>query len=154
MRRNIMTTASSDASSPKPRPKHLHHGQVSRAFKAGNGAYPARVVSHDGSTVVLERVPDGPAAAFAVALPDELEATLAREDVTRLQGSPLALVSPSYGVLGIATGPATPPARLNVTFVSRLEDGHAVEIPASDPEQPSLQLFAIRATEGAGAVSA
>ena len=62
-----------------------------------------------------------------------------------IETAPLVLVSEAYGVLGIATGPAEPPAQLRVwSNISVLEDGEAVEIPAVDPEQPSLQLLAAR----------
>ena len=144
-----MTTAASGASSPTHHHTHVHHGQVSRAFKADSGAYLARLVAFEDPTALLERVPDGPIAAFVVALPDEFATTLARDDLTLLNGAPLALASPAWGVLGIATGPASPPAHLSVVFVSRLEGGHAVEIPASDAEQPSWQLFAIRLADTA-----
>ncbi|HKA94178.1 MAG TPA: hypothetical protein VKE97_10255, partial [Acidimicrobiia bacterium] len=66
-------------------------------------------------------------------------------DVSLIETAPLVLVSESHGVLGIATGPAEPPSRLRVwSNISLLEDGEAVEIPAVDPEQPSLQLLAAR----------
>jgi hypothetical protein len=139
-----MSTAASGASSPANHRTHVHHGQVSRAFKASAGAYVARLVAYEEATALVERVPDGPVATFVIALPDEFAATLARNDLTLLNGAPLALVSPAWGVLGIATGPAAPPARLSVVFVSRLEGGHAVEIPAADADQPSWQLFVIR----------
>jgi len=70
---------------------------------------------------------------------------LRRADVSLIETAPLVLVSEAYGVLGIATGPAEPPAQLRVwSNISLLEDGEAVEIPAVDPEQPSLQLLAAR----------
>ncbi len=124
---------------------HVHHGQVSRGFTAAAGAFPGRLVGLQGSTASVERAPDGPVATFEVALPDELATALARHDITRLDGAPFALVSPNFGVLGIGTGPASAPRRLRVVFVSRLEGGHAVEIPAADDDQPSFQLFAVRA---------
>jgi hypothetical protein len=80
-----------------------------------------------------------------VARPDRLAAVLRRADVSVVETAPLVLVSEAYGVLGIATGPAEPPAQLRVwANISRLEDGEAVEIPAVDEEQPSLQLLAAR----------
>ncbi|MCJ7671786.1 MAG: hypothetical protein MUP67_07025 [Acidimicrobiia bacterium] len=138
-----MSTNASGASSPTNRRTHVHHGQVSRAFKQEAGAYLARLVAHEDSGALLERVPDGPAVALEIARPEEFAAVLDRDDLTLLDGAPLVLVGPAYGVVGVATGPATPPAHLSVVFVSRLEGGHAVEIPASDPDQPSWQLFAV-----------
>jgi hypothetical protein len=138
-----MTTEASGASS-RPQRTHVHHGQVSRGFKVEAGAYPGRLVRLVGTTAIVERLPDGSVATFEVALPEELASTLEREDLTRLNGAPFVLASPNYGVLGIGTGPATAPAQLRVVFVSRLEGGHAVEIPSDDDEQPSFQLFAVR----------
>ena len=70
---------------------------------------------------------------------------LRRADVSLIETAPLVLVSEAYGVLGVATGPAEPPADFRVwSNISLLEDGEAVEIPAVDPEQPSLQLLAAR----------
>ena len=123
--------------------RYVHHGQVSRGFTRTAGAYPARLLAADTSSALVQRVSDRQLVTFAVARPDDLAATLERDDLTLLDGHPLVLVSPGYGVLGIATGPAAPPDRLSVVFVSRLEGGHAVEIPASGAEQPSWQLFAV-----------
>ena len=138
-----MSTASAGAPSPRAHPRtHVHHGQVSRAFRPEAGAYLARITAAEGAAALVERVPEGGVAEVVVALPVAFAAALARDDLTRLHGDPLALVSPGYGVLGVATGPALPPDRLSIVFVSRLEEGHAVEIPASGPGQPSWQLFA------------
>lgn len=123
---------------------HVHPGKVSRAFGPGGGAYVARLVGTEGSTVSVARVPDGSVNAFTIARPDAFAATLGRDDLTLLDDAPLVLLNPAYGVLGVATGPPTPPPRLSVVTVSRLEGGHAVEIPASDAGQPSFQLFAIQ----------
>jgi hypothetical protein len=138
----MTTEASGESRAPKR--THVHHGQVSRGFTVEAGAYPGRLVRLHSANATVARVPDGSVAAFEIALPDELAATLAREDLTRLNGAPFVLVSPNYGVLGVGTGPATAPTRLQVVFVSRLEGGHAVEIPGTDDEQPSFQLFAVR----------
>jgi hypothetical protein len=81
--------------------------------------------------------------ALVVARPKRLAAVLRRSDVVLIETAPLVLVSEAYGVLGIATGPAEPPVQLQVwSNISRLEEGEAVEIPAVDEEQPSLQLLA------------
>ncbi len=139
----MSTEASGTSRAPKR--TRVHHGQVSHGFTATAGAYPGRLVGLDGATASVERAPDGPVATFEVALPDELVTTLGRDDLTRLDGAPFVLVSPSYGVLSIGTGPATAPSRLRVVFVSRLEGGRSVEIPACDDDQPSFQLFAVQA---------
>jgi hypothetical protein len=138
-----MSTASPGASSPANRRIHVHHIQASKAFGPGGGAYPARLVGFEDSTALVERVSDRSVGTLVAARPDAFAATLERDDLTLLDGAPLLLVNPGYGVLGIATGPATPPARLSVILVTRLEGGHSIEIPASDAEQPSWQLFAV-----------
>ena len=57
---------------------------------------------------------------------------------------PLVLVNETYGLLGVATGPLEAPRQLRVqSNVSRIDDGEAVEIPASDEGQPCLQLIAL-----------
>ena len=140
-----MSTADSGASSSAHKRIHVHHGQVSRAFGPGGGSYVARLVATRDSTARVARVPDGSVISFEIARPDAFAATLERDDLTLLDDAPLVLVSPAYGVLGVATGPATPPPSLSVVAVSRLEGGHAVEIPASDAGQPSFQLFAVDA---------
>ncbi len=141
-----MPSTTPDAS-VAPRRTHVHPGQVARAFRSDVGAFLARFVEVDGDTVVAVPVPDGPHTTFTVALPEAFVATLARDDITRLDGHPLALVSPRFGVLGLATGPAEPPDRLELVFVARLEGGHAVEIPPSGDGQPAFQLFATAAGE-------
>jgi hypothetical protein len=63
---------------------------------------------------------------------------------------PLVLVNEAYGLLGVATGPLEAPRQLRVqSNVSRIDDGEAVEIPASDDDQPCLQLIAIESDRGA-----
>ena len=145
-----MSTPDPGASSPTHKRIHVHHGQVSRAFGPGGGSYVARLVDTEDSTVRVARVSDGSVATFVIARPDAFGATLERDDLTLLDDASLVLVGPTYGVLGVATGPATPPPSLSVVAVSRLEGGHAVEIPASSAEQPSFQLFAVDAYPHSG----
>jgi hypothetical protein len=140
-----MSISSSRASWPEGHPTSVHYIQVRKAFESGGGAYSARIVERHGTTVVVERLPDRAAATFVVARPFHLASVLARDDLTRWGGSPLALVSERYGVLAVATGPPEPPDQLSVLpTVTRLEDGETVEIPTMDEDQPSWQLFAAK----------
>ena len=125
--------------------ERVHHIQARRAFRPGGGFYAGRLVSALHSDALVARLSDDVQVALVVARPERLAAVLRRADVSLIETAPLVLVSEAYGVLGIATGPAKPPAQLRVwSNISLLEDGEAVEIPAVDPEQPSLQLLAAR----------
>jgi len=125
--------------------ERVHHSQARKAFRPGGGFYAARLVSAVDRDALVARLSDQLRVALVVARPDRLAAVLSRADVSLIETAPLVLVSESHGVLGIATGPAEPPSRLRVwSNISLLEDGEAVEIPAVDPEQPSLQLLAAR----------
>ncbi len=123
----------------------VHHIQARKAFRPGGGSYPGRLISAVAGEALVARLSDHVRVVLVVARPDRLAAVLRRADVSVVETAPLVLVSEAYGVLGIATGPAEPPAQLRVwANISRLEDGEAVEIPAVDEEQPSLQLLAAR----------
>ena len=125
--------------------ERVHHIQARRAFRPGGESYAGRLVSALYSEALVARLSDDVQVALVVARPERLAAVLRRADVSLIETAPLVLVSEAYGVLGIATGPASPPAQLRVwSNISLLEDGEAVEIPAVDPEQPSLQLLAAR----------
>jgi hypothetical protein len=125
--------------------ERVHHIQARRAFRPGGGSYAGRLVSALHTDALVARLSDDVRVALVVARPERLAAVLRRADVSLIETAPLVLVSEAYGVLGIATGPADPPAQLRVwSNISLLEDGEAVEIPAVDPEQPSLQLLAAR----------
>jgi hypothetical protein len=133
-----------DAQWPRGRPTTVHHIQARQAFRPGAGAYPGRLLSALDGEALVDRLSDHTNVIFVVARPDRLAAVLRRADISLIQSAPLVLVSETHGVLGIATGPAEPPAHLRVwSNVSRLEEGEAVEIPAVDEEQPSLQLLAV-----------
>ena len=132
---------------PKPRrapsPK-AHHIQIQRAFRH-DSKYPARpatVVSVDDATLTI-RLLDGTTTTVEVFDTERLSAILERDDLCRLGGQPLLLVSTDYGVMGIATGPGTPPSRLVVLLVSRLEDGGVVELINNDEFQPGWQILSI-----------
>jgi hypothetical protein len=123
----------------------VHWIQARKAFEPGSGAYPARIVAHDDAAFVVERLADRAIIVLLVGRPAALAAALARDDLTRRDGLPLALVHEGFGVLALATGPANAPSRITIgSTVARLEDGEAVEIPAVDDSQPSWQLFAAR----------
>jgi hypothetical protein len=125
--------------------ERVHHTQARNAFRPGGGSYAARLVSALDRDALVARLSDHVQVALVIARPDRLAAVLRRADVSLIETAPLVLVSEAYGVLGIATGPPEPPTELRVwSNISLLEDGEAVEIPAVDPEQPSLQLLAAR----------
>jgi len=125
--------------------ERVHHTQARKAFRPGGGSYAGRLVSALDADALVARLSDDVQVALVVARPQRLAAVLRRADVSLIETAPLVLVSEAYGVLGVATGPAAPPAQLRVwSNISLLEDGEAVEIPAVDPEQPSLQLLAAR----------
>lgn len=125
--------------------ERVHHIQARKAFRPGGGSYPGRLVSASDGEALVARLSDHVRVVLMVARPERLAAVLRRADISLVETAPLVLVSEAYGVLGIATGPAEPPPQLRVwPNISRLEDGEAVEIPAVDEEQPSLQLLAAR----------
>ena len=123
----------------------VHHTQARKAFRPGGGSYAGRLISAFDRDALVARLSDDVQVALVVARPERLAAVLRRADVSLIETAPLVLVSEAHGVLGIATGPPEPPPQIRVwSNVSLLEDGEAVEIPAVDPEQPSLQLLAAR----------
>ena len=125
--------------------ERVHHIQARKAFRPGGGSYPGRLISALDGEALVARLSDHVRVVLVVARPERLAAVLRRADISLIETAPLVLVSEAYGVLAIATGPAAPPPQLRVwANISRLEDGEAVEIPAVDEEQPSLQLLAAR----------
>ena len=122
----------------------LQHLQVKLAFgfDEDHPARPATLVAAGHDTVEIGYL-DGTTGTFTIADPERLAEVLTRHDVCRLHGRPLLLVNTHHGVLGIATGPAAPPSRLEVLWVSRLEDGAVVELVNSDDAQPAWQTFAL-----------
>ena len=134
-----------DHETTRPAPLHrLHHIQVKLAFLDDDEhrARPAQLVSAGQGTAQIRYLDDGTTGSVTVTDPARLDATLARTDLCRIDDKPLLLVNITYRVLGIATGPATPPARLQVAIVSRLENGEVVELINEDP-QPAWQLLAL-----------
>jgi hypothetical protein len=138
-----MCTTSPGAAAHADRPTHVHHIQAGKAFGPDGGAFVGRLVAYYATSALVERVADGSVDTFVVARPNDFTTTLRRDDLTQLDGAPLVLVNALFNVLGIATGPATAPEMLSLVLVTRLEGGHAVEIPSSAPEQPDWQLFVV-----------
>jgi len=121
----------------------VHPTQVRRAFLTDNSkARPATISSVDGDLVELHEL-DGTATSVQVHDATRLAEVLEREDLCRARDLPLVMVNTQHRVLAVATGPATPPAKLAVLIVSRLEDGGVVELLNSDEDQPSWQVFAL-----------
>jgi hypothetical protein len=144
MRRRQLTRFSRDAQWPADLPKNVHHIQARKAFGPRSDAYLARLRSATNEKVTVERTTDGSAKMLVTASPDRLAAILGREDVTRVGGNPLVLVSEARHLMAIATGPSDAPARIAIcSNVSRLENGQAVEIPSPDDTQPSWQLVPV-----------
>ena len=122
----------------------VHPIQARLAFETDAEAYLGRLIDVRDHVVTLERVSDRNRRTVRVFLASRLSAILQRTDLTRVDGTPLVLVNEAYGVLGVATGPPEAPPQLRVqSSVSRIDDGEAVEIPAPDDDQPSLQLIAL-----------
>ena len=127
----------------------VHPIQVRLAFQSDNAdARPALLHSVDGDRVELCAL-DGTESTARVHQTDRLAEVLDRDDLCRLRGEPLVMVNTRYGVLAVATGPAAPPSKLAMLIVSRLDDeGGVVELLSSSDDQPSWQVFALRAEAG------
>lgn len=105
-------------------------------------ARPGRLLGTNGATVTVSYIDDGTTDAITVVDADRLGEVLGRDDLCRLNGSPLVLVNSHYRVMGIATGPAAPPPQIKVLIVSRLENGSVVELINDSDTQPAWQLLA------------
>jgi hypothetical protein len=122
----------------------VHPIQAHLAFEIGAEAYLGRLIELRDDIVTLERLSDRNKRTVRALVASRLSSILERSDLTRLDGTPLVLVNEAYGLLGVATGPLEAPRQLRVqSNVSRIDDGEAVEIPAPDEDQPSLQLIAV-----------
>lgn len=132
-----------DLSRPAPDAPGLHPTQVRRALGTDGDrpARPATVLGADGDRVGLQLL-DGSTDTVRVTDPARLARVLDRADLCRLRGRPLALVNPGAGVLAVATGPAEPPAQLEVLFVQVIEGGSVVELLGHE-DQPGWQLLAL-----------
>lgn len=127
------------------RADQVHPIQVRLAFLTDNAqARPALLHSLDGDRVELYGL-DGNEHTVQVHRSDRLATVLERDDLCRLRGEPLVMVNERYGVLAVATGPATPPSRLAMLIVCELGDGGGVvELQSAGDDQPSWQTFALR----------
>ena len=131
------------------RPDQVHHIQARLAFLADNAQVrPALLRSVDGDTVELCGL-DGTESTVRVHHAGRLAAVLERDDLCRLRGEPLVMVNRQYGVLAVATGPATPPSKVAMLIVCELDDeGGVIELASGSEDQPSWQVFAVRAEAG------
>jgi hypothetical protein len=133
------------------RPDQVHHIQARLAFLTDNEqARPALLHSLDGDRVELRSLAGNPAT-VVVHQADRLAAVLERDDLCRLHGEPLVFVNPQYRVLAVATGPATPPSKLEMLIVCELDDeGGVVELLSAGEDQPAWQTFALVDDVGGG----
>lgn len=122
----------------------LSHGQAQIAFSSegDSPARPAILVETEGDSITV-RYFDNSTDTFSVFKADRLAAVFARDDLCRFREQPFLLVNRHHAALGVATGPATVPSRLEVLLVSLIEDGAALEFMSDDESQPGWQLFAI-----------
>ena len=122
----------------------LSHGQAQIAFSSDGDspARPAILVETEGDSITV-RYFDNDTDTFSVFKADRLAAVFARDDLCRFREQPFLLVNRHHAALGVATGPATVPSRLEVLMVSLIEDGTALEFISDDESQPGWQLFAI-----------
>lgn len=123
----------------------LNHVRVKRAFSSDkeNPARPAVLAASSGSSIDVTYLDDGRTEQLVVSDSERLTVILNRPDLCRLKGNPLLLVNSHHRVLGVATGPTEPPSRLQVTIVTRLEAGAAVELVTDRDGQPSWQLLTL-----------
>ncbi len=134
-----MTTASEPSSTPG---RIIPLAQVRRAFlEEAASTRPATLTGVDENVVSI-RYLDGTADTITVTDPARLAEVTGRDDLCRLEGEPLLLVSTRYRLLAVATGPASPPPRIVVSIVGRLEDGSIVEL-VGDGDQPAWQILAL-----------
>lgn len=138
--------------SDTPPPGRLYIPQVRRAFgpEGDQPARPATLLDTNGANVRV-RYLDGTEETIQVLDPGRLEQLLDGDDLCRLDGRPLVLVSTRYRVLAVATGPATPPPQLKVSLVFVFENESVTEILPAEDDQPSLQTFAITRDRNADA---
>jgi hypothetical protein len=141
----MVSTSPTSTDRPHRRPPGatVHPTQVRAAFDltGDRPARPAVVTAVAGDRVELQLLSGGTATVH-VGDVDRLERTVLRRDLCRHDGLPLALVNTDVGVLGIATGPAQAPARLEVLLVSVMDHGSVVEL-LNDGDQPGWQLFGL-----------
>lgn len=125
----------------------LPPGRLRHAFSPGpNGARMHVVTDHGSDWMTVLRIEDGELRHFNIDNPPRLEALLGREDLTRLDGRPLALVNRGHGLIAIAVGPPTPPETIEFLFVLNIAEMWMPGVPAAkgDPAvQPDWWLLGI-----------
>jgi hypothetical protein len=126
----------------------VHPIQARLAFLTDNtDARPALIRSVEGDRIELREL-DGTGTTVSVHRADQLSSVLDRDDLCRVRDQPFVMVNERYGVLAIATGPASPPRQLEILIVCELDaDGGVVELLSADAEQPAWQVFALRTEE-------
>lgn len=127
---------------PHGRPTRLFPTQVNRALRPEDGATIGTVLSARDGVVEIALRRDGTLRTLRVPFPERLADAIARPDLTRVDGRPLALVNVRMGVLGIAFGPAEPQPRLGWMFCCSTRDGEPVEVPGFDGH-PSWALLPV-----------
>lgn len=123
----------------------VHPIQARLAFLTDNAeARPALLRSVHDDRVELCGL-DGTERTLSVHHADRLADVLERNDLCRLRSEPLVIVNERYGVLAVATGPATPPSKLAMLIVCELDDnGAVVELLSAEDDQPSWRTLALQ----------
>jgi hypothetical protein len=139
---------STEPTNSGPPPERLHWIQVKLAFgnEGREPARPAALVEVDHAHVAV-RYLDGSEETVEVVEPDRLADLLARDDVCRIDGQPLLLISPCYRVFGLATGPSAAPPQLKASLAFAFENSSVTRtLPAGD-DQPTLHTLALVSTK-------
>jgi hypothetical protein len=104
--------------------------QVQTAFVAEAGdVQPGVIIEHEAGRLKVWTV-SGDEIVLDAQVPDDVEAFLARDDVTRRGGHPLVLVHTRRGLLGVAWGPVDAPERIGVVGALDLETNSMLGTPA------------------------
>lgn len=130
-----------------PPPERLHWIQVKLAFgnEGREPARPATLADLHGESLRI-RYRDGTEETVEVVEPERLQALLDTEEVCMLDGEPLLLVNTSYRVLGVATGPLTPPAQLRVSLAFAFENESVTRMLPAGDGQPTIHTLALRSS--------
>lgn len=130
-----------------PPPERLHWIQVKLAFgnEGKEPARPARLIEVDEAHVRVHYL-GGAEEALEVVEPARLADLLGRDDVCRHQGQPLLLVSTCYRVLGVATGPPTPPSQLRASLAFAFENETVTHVLPAGDDQPTFHTLALALT--------
>lgn len=131
-----------------PPPERLHWIQVKLAFtdEGREPARPATLLGVEGPQLRV-RYLDGTEETLEIVEPERLAGLLRSEEICRLRGEPLLLVSTYYRVLGVATGPASPPPQLKVSLAFAFENGSVTRVLPAAEDQPTLHTLALRSSK-------